>query len=485
MNGRDSWFTRSPTIMSSRNSAHGLQGPRKGSWSWGGTEEGTAGLARIRAAERKLIIVAGQSWTRKWRRRRRWRRSTRTPRDTIIATTRCLVDTSKDRCFSRGTAIFARLCALTDIYTHPRLSKKNDFSVSFCRSSACDSSTPQRHRERNDFSKNLVPHSCRMFGCIGIWFWFKGEEEEWWKRKSRETIINRILIIGKKWFSTREHLRRYTFNHSLVIYVFLFFYIKTLRIKTLCYFSFSLWFPISILIDLLIAHNYDLYELHAYIEESLTCAFRLQITRGFFLRHAFNPQMRSTVRYLYTRHAYACTHEQTMKGSPAEIQCYNSRQVQRWNRERARESSRLTLDLRLAGYRCQTSKEEISLSGPLAEKARGETTVMVSSLSLFLFSFYFSRSPSRIFHFSSSFCRHRHGNAVHIAVSASLAIDWIEKRNVKASTQRRPASLGSLDETPLTEFGTTNRVWCLAMSFSYSLFLLRSKLTNSRRVNST
>ena len=89
-------FTRLSTIMLSRTPPRdcGIHVA-----TCGGTEE--EGATRIRATERKLIIAAGQNWIRKPE------RGTRTPRGAIVTTSRCLVDTSKNRrCFSRGTAIF-------------------------------------------------------------------------------------------------------------------------------------------------------------------------------------------------------------------------------------------------------------------------------------------------------------------------------------------------------------------------------------------
>lgn len=69
------------------------------------------GWTRIRAAERKLIIAAGQNWIRKLRRR------TRTPRGAIITTSRCLVDTSKDHAASLAEPQYlVGLYVVNDIY---------------------------------------------------------------------------------------------------------------------------------------------------------------------------------------------------------------------------------------------------------------------------------------------------------------------------------------------------------------------------------
>lgn len=74
-----------------------------------GTQE--EGATRIRTAERKLIIAAGQNWIRKLRRR------TRTPRGAIITTSRCLVDTSKDRDASLAEPQYlVGLYVVNDIY---------------------------------------------------------------------------------------------------------------------------------------------------------------------------------------------------------------------------------------------------------------------------------------------------------------------------------------------------------------------------------
>lgn len=104
------------------------------------------------------------------------------------------------------------------------------------------------------------------------------------------------------------------------------------------------------------------------------------------------------------------------------------------SRNRARELSRGTLDLRFAGYRCRTSKEE--RSSRLLAKAKPMTYSV--SLSVRLTSPHFCPlAISCCFCFSPTTARKR-GPA---AVVASLAIGRIEKRNAtnaEAPTQRRP-----------------------------------------------
>jgi len=158
-------------------------------------------------------------------------------------------------------------------------------------------------------------------------------------------------------------------------------------------------------------------------------------------------------------HAYAWTSGRDE--SKFDGRCYNLRENLV---EIVRESSRGTLDLRFAGYRCRTSKEERS-SRSLAEAMREANDVLSlpSSLSLTLIPLCSSLFPhfhplaiSCCFCFSPTTARKR-GSA---AVAASLAIGRIEKRNAtnaEAPTQRRagavPHRKSSVDETSLTEFG--------------------------------
>jgi len=141
--------------------------------------------------------------------------------------------------------------------------------------------------------------------------------------------------------------------------------------------------------------------------------------KGIFLLRRFKFLDATDRAILYTCmriHAYAWTSGRDE--SKFDGRCYNLRENLV---EIVRESSRGTLDLRFAGYRCRTSKEERS-SRSLAEAVRGANDVLSLppslplslSLSLSFLSVHLSSpiSTPLLFLAVSASCQPRHENVV-------------------------------------------------------------------------